>query len=173
MTIHIVLYQPEIPQNTGNIMRTCAGTNTKLHLIRPLGFSLDEKHLKRAAMDYYQFVNFKEYDDYQSFLEQNNPKHLYFLTRYGQKNHTEMNYNVDEDVYFVFGRESSGIPKAILKEHLDTCLRIPMNGHVRSLNLSNCAAILVYEALRQQGFPELLQEEPDFFKGKDWLLQDE
>lgn len=171
MTIHIVLFQPEIPQNTGNIMRTCAGTNTKLHLIHPLGFSLDEKHVRRAAMDYYQYVNYEEHASYEAFLAKEAPKHLFFLTRYGQKNHSDMDYNLTEDIYFVFGRESAGLPKEILREHLDTCLRIPMNEHVRSLNLSNCAAILVYEALRQQGYPGLYQEEPDFFKGKDWIIE--
>lgn len=171
MAIHIVLYEPEIPQNTGNIMRTCAATDTRLHLIKPLGFSLDEKHLKRAAMDYYQYVDYREYDNYEVFIEVNRPQYLYFLTRYGQKNHTEMNYAVNEDIYFMFGRESTGIPKKMLKDHLDMCLRIPMNEHVRSLNLSNCAAILVYEALRQQGFPQLSQEEPAVFKGKDWIIE--
>ena len=171
MTNHVVLFEPEIPQNTGNIMRTCAATGTKLHLIKPLGFSLEEKYLRRAAMDYYEYVDYEVYEDYADFLKKNQPKHLFFLTRYGQKNHTEMNYNLAEDVYFVFGKESSGIPKEILRHHLDTCLRIPMNGHVRSLNLSNCAAILIYEALRQQDYPGLYQEEPEFFKGKDWILE--
>jgi rRNA methylase, putative, group 2 len=169
--IHVVLYQPEIPPNTGNIMRTCAATNTMLHIIHPIGFSLEEKHLRRAAMDYYQFVNFKEYDSFEHFLSENNPKTIYFLTRYGQKNHTEIDYTKHQDVYFMFGRESTGIPKEILKAHLDTCLRIPMNNHVRSLNLANCVMVLVYEALRQTGFPDLSLAEPEEFKGKDWLEQ--
>ncbi len=170
--IHIVLYQPEIPQNTGNIMRTCVATGTMLHLIEPLGFSLDEKHLRRAAMDYYQHVEYKTYKSFDAFLEENDPQALYFFTRYGQKNHTQMDYAKDEDVYFVFGQESSGIPKELLKSHLDTCLRLPMNDKVRSLNLSNCAAILIYEALRQRGFEGLFQEEPESLKGRDWLEQD-
>jgi tRNA (cytidine/uridine-2'-O-)-methyltransferase len=170
MAIHVVLYAPEIPQNTGNIMRTCAATNTKLHLIKPLGFSLDEKHLKRAAMDYYQYVDYTVYEDYEAFMKTCRPEELYFLTRYGQKTHDGMDYTATDDVYFVFGRESSGLPKDILRDNLEHCLRIPMNDHVRSLNLSNCAAILVYEAQRQRGFNGLLSEEPENFKGKDWII---
>lgn len=172
MTIHIVLFEPEIPQNTGNIMRTCAATDTILHLIKPYGFSLDEKHVRRAAMDYYQYVQYHEYDSYADFIAQNQPEYIYFLTRYGSKNHSDMNYANGKDCYFMFGKESSGIPKEILKDHLDTCLRIPMNTNVRSLNLSNCAAILVYEALRQLDYPNLSMEEPEHFKGSDWIVKE-
>ncbi|GBU10615.1 tRNA Leu mC34,mU34 2'-O-methyltransferase [Erysipelotrichaceae bacterium] len=169
--IHIVLFEPEIPQNTGNIMRTCVATGAKLHLIEPLGFSLDEKHLRRAAMDYYEHISYKTYQTYADFIAENKPQALYFFTRYGKKNHTEMDYAANEDIYFMFGKESKGIPKEILADNVDMCMRIPMNDKVRSLNLSNCAAILVYEALRQRGFEGLSLEEPENFKGKDWLLK--
>jgi len=171
MTIHIVLYQPEIPQNTGNIMRTCAATGARLHLIKPLGFSLDEKHLKRAAMDYYQYVDYTVYEDYATFSATNPSKQIYFITRYAQQTHAAVDYSGQDDIYFVFGCESKGLPKALLQENLTHCLRIPMNGDVRSLNLSNCAAILVYEAYRQRDFAGLLSEEPENFKGRDWLLE--
>lgn len=175
MAIHIVLYQPEIPPNTGNIMRTCAATGVKLHLIHPLGFSLDEKHMRRAAMDYYEHVNFTEYESIEVFFEKNAGGKFYFLTRYGQKSYSSFDYsNVDEEIYFVFGSESKGIPKEILQPYFETCLRIPMNEHVRSLNVANCATVLLYEALRQQNFPGLLSEEPEAddkgFKGKDWIF---
>jgi len=170
MGIHVVLYQPEIPQNTGNIMRTCAATGTRLHLIKPLGFSLDEKHVRRAAMDYYQYVDYTVYESYADFIAQNDPECMYFITRYGQKTHTEADYSEHRDIYFMFGRESDGLPKEILKDNFSHCLRIPMNEDVRSLNLSNCAAILVYEAQRQRGFSGLLSEEPANFKGKDWII---
>lgn len=166
--IHIVLFEPEIPQNTGNIMRTCAATGAKLHLIEPLGFLLDEKHLKRAAMDYYQYVNYEVYENYEAFLLQNNKPNIYYLTRYGRKHHAEMDYTPQKDVYFMFGKESVGIPKEILKQNEERCIRIPMSNYVRSLNVSNCAAILIYEALRQQGFPDLSLSEPTVF-GKDDL----
>jgi len=171
MSIHVVLYEPEIPQNTGNIMRTCAASGTKLHLIKPLGFSLDEKHLKRAAMDYYEHVDYTVYENYEEFIERETPKHMYFMTRYAQKNHAQMSYPTDEDIYFVFGKESAGLPKELLRANLEYCLRIPMNDTVRSLNLSNCAAILVYEAQRQRQFAGLFSEEPANFKGKDWIIE--
>ncbi|MGL5042114.1 MAG: tRNA (uridine(34)/cytosine(34)/5-carboxymethylaminomethyluridine(34)-2'-O)-methyltransferase TrmL [Culicoidibacterales bacterium] len=169
--IHIILYQPEIPQNTGNIMRTCVATGAMLHLIEPLGFSLEEKQLRRAAVDYYEQIKYKTYPNYEAFIAQNKPSKIYFFTRHGKKNHTEMDYTVTADVYFMFGQESSGIPKQILRDNLEDCLRLPMNDLVRSLNLSNCAAILIYEALRQRGFEGLFQEEPDTLKGSHWLEQ--
>lgn len=170
--LHIVLYEPEIPQNTGNIMRTCAGTGAKLHLIEPLGFSLDEKHLRRAAMDYLEHVNYEVYKDYEDFLSKNNPDKIYYLSRHGQKRHTDVDYGTpDEEVYMMFGKESAGIPKELLQQDIERCVRIPMNGNVRSFNLSNCAAIVLYEALRQQDFPALSITEPEHFKGKDWLLE--
>ena len=167
--LNVVLYAPEIPQNTGNIMRTCAATNTKLHLIKPLGFSLDEKAIKRSGANYINECDYTVYENFDDFASKNKGTY-YFLTRYGHKPHTSFDYtNKKENIYLIFGRESTGIPKEILKEHLDTCLRIPMTDKVRALNLSNCVAIMVYEVLRQQDYNDLLREEP--FKGKDYLEQ--
>ncbi len=168
---HIVLYHPEIPQNTGNIMRTCAATNMKLHLIEPLGFSLDTKYVKRSAANYLEYVDYQVYKDYEQFLKANTGE-FYFITRYGNKTPDVMDYqNKDKDIYLIFGSESSGIPKEILKSHLDRCLRLPMTDKVRSLNLSNTVAILAYEVLRQQGYKGLFDHEPDTLKGKDYLLK--
>ena len=164
--LNIVLYEPEIPQNTGNIMRTCAATNTRLHLIKPLGFSLDEKVVKRSGANYINECDYTVYENFEDFKSKNKGKY-YFLTRYGHKPHSSFNYPKEENIYLIFGRESTGIPKEILKDHLDTCLRIPMTDKVRALNLSNCVAIMVYEALRQQDYPGLLRDEP--FKGADYL----
>lgn len=165
--INIVLYEPEIPQNTGNIMRTCAGTNTKLHLIKPLGFSLDEKSIKRSGVNYIENCNYEVYENYDDFASKNKGD-FYFLTRYGKKPHTSFNYSDStKNIYLVFGKESTGIPKSILKDHLDKCMRIPMNSNIRSLNLSNCVAIMLYEVLRQQDYNDLLRTEP--FKGADYL----
>lgn len=167
--LNVVLYAPEIPQNTGNIMRTCAATNTKLHLIKPLGFSLDEKAIKRSGANYINECDYTVYENFDDFANKNKGTY-YFLTRYGHKPHTSFDYtDKKENIYLIFGRESTGIPKEILKEHLDTCLRIPMTDKVRALNLSNCVAIMVYEVLRQQNYNDLLREEP--FKGKDYLEQ--
>lgn len=167
MVNNIVLYAPEIPQNTGNIMRTCAATNTRLHLIKPLGFSLDEKSIKRSGANYIDNCDYTIYEDWDDFVSKNKGDY-YFLTRYGKKPHTSFDYsNKERNIYLIFGRESSGIPKEILKNHLDNCLRIPMTDKVRALNLSNCAAIMIYEVLRQQNYNDLLREEP--FKGADYL----
>ncbi len=166
--INVVLYEPEIPGNTGNIMRTCAGTNVKLHLIEPLGFRLDEKSIKRSGVNYIDKCDYTVYKSYDEFKEKNKGT-FYYLTRYGSKPHTSFNYNTDENIYFVFGKESTGIPKDILKSDLEHCMRIPMNDNIRALNLSNSVAIMVYEALRQQNYPDLLFKEP--FKGEDYLLK--
>lgn len=169
MPLHVVLYQPEIPQNTGNIMRTCAGTNTTLHLIKPMGFKLDPKYMKRTAVNYLEHVNYFVYDTYQDFLTKNNGK-FYFITRYGKKSPKDFNFsNIEEDIYLVFGRESTGIPKEILREHLDNCLRLPMNDQIRSLNLANTVCVLIYEVLRQQDYHGLFKNEPESLKGPDWL----
>lgn len=169
--IHIVLYEPEIPQNTGNIMRTCMAFGMRLHLIEPLGFSLDDKHLKRAGMDYIDEVFWTIYPDWKAFAEVNHGS-MYFLTRYGFHTPSECNFKGDidkgEDIYLVFGKESTGIDKAILKEHLDRCIRIPMVPHARSLNLSNCVAILAYEAIAATEFAGLSDREVQ--KGADFLL---
>lgn len=167
---HIVLFEPEIPENTGNIMRTCVATNTKLHLIKPLGFSLSEKALRRSGVNYIDKLEYYVYEDFEDFKSKNKGTYYYF-TRYGHKPHTSFDYsNIDEEIYLIFGKESTGIPKEILREDLDHCMRIPMTENVRALNLSNCAAIVIYEVLRQQNFRDLLREEPH--KDKDYLLKD-
>ncbi len=167
--INIVLYAPEIPQNTGNIMRSCAATGAKLHLIEPLGFSLDEKSIKRSGANYIDSCDYTVYKNFEEF-EKQNPGEYYFLTRYGKKPHTEFDFSKkDKKIYLILGSESSGIPKELLHDHLETCMRIPMNNNVRALNLSNCAAIILYEVLRQQNYNDLLREEP--FKGADYLSE--
>ena len=166
--INIVLYEPEIPQNTGNIMRTCAGTYTKLHLIKPLGFSLEDRYLKRSGVNYIDNCDYKVYENYDDFLKQNSEGEFYFLTRYGKKPHSDFDFTAtDKDIYLVFGKESTGIPKEILSKHLDRCLRIPTNGNIRALNLSNCVALVLFEVLRQQDYPNLSKVE--IIKGEDFL----
>ncbi|CAH0264780.1 MULTISPECIES: tRNA (uridine(34)/cytosine(34)/5-carboxymethylaminomethyluridine(34)-2'-O)-methyltransferase TrmL [Peribacillus] len=156
MSIHVVLYQPQIPANTGNIARTCAGTDTSLHLIRPLGFSTDDKQLKRAGLDYWENVKIHYYDSLEEFYERNAGGEFYYLTKFGEQPHSSFDYSdQDSEIYFIFGRETTGLPKVLIQENMDRCLRIPMTDKVRSLNLSNTAAILVYEALRQQNYREL------------------
>ena len=165
---HIVLFEPEIPQNTGNIMRTCVATNTKLHLIKPLGFVIDDAHLKRSAVNYIDKLDYEIYENFEDFKNKNKGVYYYF-TRYGHKPHTSFNYSNKscEDLYFIFGKESTGALKEILQKDLDHCMRIPMTGNVRALNLSNSVAIVVYEALRQQDYNDLLREES--IKGADYL----
>lgn len=168
--INVVLFEPEIPENTGNIMRTCAGTGTKLHLIRPLGFVLSEGIVKRSAVNYMDKVNYTLYDDFDDFVEKN-PGEYYFFTRYGKKPHSEIDFtDKSKNIYLIFGKESTGIPKEILRKYLDRCIRIPCSDDIRCLNVSNCVAIAVYEVLRQQDYNDLLRYEP--FKGEDWLLED-
>ena len=140
--INIVLYEPEIPQNTGNIMRTCAGTYTKLHLIKPLGFSLSDKYLKRSGVNYIEHCDYEVYDNYDDFLSKNQDGEFYYLTRYGKKTHCSFDFSDQtKNIYLVFGKESTGIPKDILANKLDRCLRIPTNANIRALNLSNCVAL--------------------------------
>ncbi|MCQ2508645.1 MAG: tRNA (uridine(34)/cytosine(34)/5-carboxymethylaminomethyluridine(34)-2'-O)-methyltransferase TrmL [Dorea sp.] len=148
--INIVLHEPEIPANTGNIGRTCVATGTRLHLIEPLGFSLDEKKLKRAGMDYWKDLDVTTYIDYQDFLEKNPGAKIYMATTKSDKVYTEVEY--EDGCYIMFGKESAGIPEEILVENKETCVRIPMIGEIRSLNLSNSVAIMLYEALRQLNF---------------------
>lgn len=168
--INVVLYEPEIPQNTGNIMRTCVATNSHLHLIKPLGFKLDDAHMKRSAVNYIENLNYTVYENWEDFKSKNNGT-FYYLTRYGHKPHSTFDYtNKDENIYLVFGKESTGIPKEILKNDLEYCMRIPMTDKVRALNVSNSVAIMVYEVLRQQEYRDLLRDEP--FKGKDYLERD-
>ncbi|WP_216830765.1 tRNA (uridine(34)/cytosine(34)/5-carboxymethylaminomethyluridine(34)-2'-O)-methyltransferase TrmL [Alkalihalobacterium elongatum] len=157
MGLHIVLYQPEIPANTGNIARTCAGTDTSLHLIRPLGFSTDDKMLKRAGCDYWPNVKINYYDSMDELFNTFPAGLFYFIETVGTKNYSEFDYSDEsKDIFFVFGRETTGLPKELLEERKDYCLRIPQNEKIRSLNLSNTAAIVIYEAIRQQGFRGLV-----------------
>lgn len=156
MGIHVVLYQPEIPANTGNIARTCAATNTPLHLIHPLGFSTEDKYLKRAGLDYWEFVQIHNYDSLDHFFQANKGGKFCFITKFGKSKHTDFDLsNKDEEIYFMFGKETTGLPKDLIAQYPETCLRLPMTENVRSLNLSNTAAILIYEALRQQNYPGL------------------
>jgi tRNA (cytidine/uridine-2'-O-)-methyltransferase len=156
VSINVVLYQPQIPSNTGNIARTCAGTDTNLHLIRPLGFSTDDKMLKRAGLDYWQFVNIFYYDSLDDFYEKNVGGEFFYITKFGKKPFSSFDYsNVSKNYFFIFGRETTGLPKEVIENNKETSLRIPMNENIRSLNLSNTAAILIYEALRQQNYAHL------------------
>ena len=148
--LNIVLHEPEIPANTGNIGRTCVATNTRLHLIEPLGFRLDEKSLKRAGMDYWDQLDVRTYIDYNDFLEKNPGAKIYMATTKAEKVYTDVSY--EPDCYIMFGKESAGIPEEILVNHKDECVRIPMMGEIRPLNLGNSVAIVLYEALRQNGF---------------------
>ena len=149
--LNIVLHEPEIPANTGNIGRTCVASGTRLHLIEPLGFSLSEKALKRAGMDYWKELDVTTYIDYQDFLDQNPGAKIYMATTKARKVYTEVAY--EPDCYIMFGKESAGIPEEILVENQENCIRIPMMGDIRSLNLGNSVAVVLYEALRQNGFP--------------------
>ncbi len=158
--INIVLFEPEIPGNTGNIMRTCVATDSKLHLIKPLGFSLDEKYIRRSGVNYIDKCDYTLYENIDEFFEKNKGEY-YFLTRYGHKTGDSFDYSdASKNIYFIFGKESTGIPKEILKPHIDRCIRIPMTDNVRALNLSNTVAIMTYEALRQQNYNDLLRDEP-------------
>ncbi len=166
--INIVLFEPEIPQNTGNIMRTCAGTYTKLHLIKPFGFLLDDKHLKRSGVNYIENCDYTIYEDYDDFMSKNKDGDFYYLTRYGKQTYSDVDFsNNNKNIYLVFGKESTGIDKRILKDNLDKCFRIPTNDKIRALNLSNCAALVLFEVLRQQNFPNLSKVETQ--KGEDYL----
>lgn len=166
--INIVLFEPEIPQNTGNIMRTCAGTGAKLHLIKPLGFSLNDRYVKRSGVNYIEKCNYEVYENYEDFLNKNSGGNFCFLTRYGKSIYTEYDYSdVNSNIYLIFGKESTGIPKQILKSNLTKTFRIPMNENIRALNLSNSVAIVLFEALRQQNFLNLSRVE--MIKGADYL----
>ena len=148
--LNIVLYEPEIPANTGNIGRTCVATGTRLHLIEPLGFRLDEKSLKRAGMDYWKDLDVTTYIDFNDFMEKNPGAKIYMATTKAPNVYTDVKY--EPDCYIMFGKESAGIPEVVLVEHKEDSIRIPMLGDIRSLNLGNSVAIVLYEALRQNGF---------------------
>ena len=168
--INIVLYEPEIPGNTGNIMRTCVATGSKLHLIEPLGFKLDDSSIKRSGVNYIDKLDYTVYKNWDDFFEKNTGD-FYYFTRYGHKPHSSFDYSdVKRNIYLIFGKESTGIPKEILRKDLEHCMRIPMTDNVRALNLSNCVAIVTYEVLRQQDYVNLLREEPH--KDKDFLIKD-
>ena len=161
MRINIVLYQPEIPQNTGNIARTCAATGASLHLIKPLGFTLDDRKMKRAGLDYWDKLDVTFYEDFDSFLKKNPESVCYFFSTKANKNYTDIDY--PDNVFLVFGPETRGLPEELLKSHYENCVRIPMLDSLRSLNLSNSVAIAVYEVLRQSGFSSM-KTASDYFE---------
>ena len=154
--IHIVLHEPEIPQNTGNIARTCAATGASLHLIRPLGFTIDDKRMKRAGLDYWDKLDVHFYDGLEDFYAKHPDAVVYYFTTKAQHRHIDVQY--PEEVFLMFGKETRGLPEDMLFAHPDTCVRIPMRNHLRSLNLSNSVAIAVYEVLRQYDFEGLQAE---------------
>ena len=154
--LNIVLHEPEMPANTGNIGRTCVVAGARLHLIEPLGFSINDKMVKRAGLDYWDKLDVTVYDDFNDFCERNPGAKIYMATTKAHKTYTEVSY--EPDCYIMFGKESAGIPEEILVDHEATCVRIPMIGDIRSLNLSNSVAIVLYEALRQNNFDHMNQE---------------
>ncbi|MCX7749238.1 MAG: tRNA (uridine(34)/cytosine(34)/5-carboxymethylaminomethyluridine(34)-2'-O)-methyltransferase TrmL [Clostridia bacterium] len=154
MPINIVLVEPEIPQNTGNIVRTCASTGTSLHLIRPLGFSVEDRYLKRAGLDYWDLIDICYYDSFDELRVKYKNNKFYYATTKAVKTYTDVCY--EKDCFLVFGKETAGLPEELLKENKEGCIRIPMKEDVRSLNLSNSVAVILFEALRQQGFEGLL-----------------
>jgi tRNA (cytidine/uridine-2'-O-)-methyltransferase len=154
--LNIVLVEPQIPQNTGNISRTCAVTGAHLHLVRPLGFEVSDKHLKRAGLDYWDKLDITYYDGLDDFFEKNPEGNFYYFTTKGRKIHSDVEY--PDNAYLVFGREDKGLPEELLYNNPERCVRIPMRNELRSLNLSNSAAIAVYEVLRQWDYPDLSRE---------------
>lgn len=158
MPNHIVLFQPEIPANTGNIARTCLATNSVLHLIRPLGFSTEDKMVKRAGLDYWDQVNIHYHDSIEELYEAFPNGNYYYIENFGEKSYTDFDFShTEEELFFVFGRESDGIPKELLYGLEGRCLRIPMTDRVRSLNLSNTVSIILFHVLAQQDFPNLIK----------------
>ena len=159
MKLNIVLVEPEIPQNTGNIARTCAATGAKFHLVKPLGFSIDQKQVKRAGLDYWDKLEIEEHNNFYEFLEKYKPEenNMYFITTKGTHCYSDVDYSKMEEVFILFGKETKGLPEDILKKYIEKTARIPMKPTLRSLNLSNSVAIVAYEILKQKGF-ENLQE---------------
>ena len=153
---NVVLVEPEIPPNTGNIARTCAITGVKLHLVKPIGFSIDDKHLRRAGLDYWEYLQLEVHESLENFLEKYGTKKLYLATTHGNVCYSEIHY--EPNSFILFGKETAGLPKQFIAEHQDTAIRVPMgnNPDLRSLNLSNSVAVVLYEALRQHNFPNLL-----------------
>ena len=167
--VNVVLFEPEIPQNTGNIMRTCVATDCKLHLIGPLGFDINNKKFRRATTNHITWAEYQYYESFAEF-EKKNVGAYFFMTRYGKKPHSSIDFAgvpADKEIYLIFGKESTGVPYDILKAHLDNCFRIPMHADCRSLNLSNAAAIAIYECMRQLDYPNLSLTEVQ--KGEDFL----
>ena len=166
--MHIVLVEPEIPQNTGNIARTCAATGAMLHLIKPLGFSLEDKYLKRAGLDYWNLMQFRAYENWQDFLGENPGAEMRFFSTKAPRHYAQARYT--DGMYLVFGKETKGLDEELLRREYDKCVRIPMRPEARSLNLSNSVAIALYEALRQQEFPGLSGEGTlaDAPQGPEW-----
>lgn len=157
MSLNIVMVEPEIPQNTGNVARTCAATGARLHLVKPMGFEIDDKKLKRAGLDYWHLVDITYYESLDEFMEIHKNDTMFYFTTKAPRAYTEVEFS--DDVYLLFGKETKGLPENLLKEHYDDrCVRIPMIDQARSLNLSNAVAIATYEFLRQKNFAKLLQE---------------
>ena len=167
MKINVVMVEPEIPQNTGNIARTCAAIGAKLHLVHPLGFSISEKAVKRAGLDYWDKVEIEEHNSFDEFLKKYKPEenNMFFATTKGKHVYSEPNYSKMEEVFLLFGKETKGLPEDILQKYIDKTIRIPMRNNLRSLNLSNSVAIVVYEVLRQKEF-ENLEEISSYFDKK-------
>ena len=155
MGLHVVLIEPEIPQNTGNISRTCAATNTALHLVHPLGFAITEKHLRRAGLDYWKYLTLTEYPNTPAFFDAHGEKELYYVTTKSDQTYADITY--PKECFFLFGKETLGLDEELLAHHRSRCIRIPMVSEARSLNLSNAVAVLIYEYYRQQGFDSLMQ----------------
>lgn len=155
-SLNIVLVEPQIPQNTGNIARTCAATGARLHLVEPMGFHVDDKKLKRAGLDYWHLLDITYYEDLEDFFQKNRDRQFFYFTTKGRHIHTEVSY--PDNCYLVFGREDAGLPEELLKENEKRCLRLPMKSEARSLNLSNTVAVGVFEVLRQWGYPELKEQ---------------
>lgn len=164
MKINVVMVEPEIPQNTGNIARTCATIGAKLHLVKPLGFEITDKYLKRAGLDYWDKLDIEEHESLNSFLAKYRPEenNMFFATTKACNCYSDVDYSNFDEIFILFGKETKGLPEDLLKENLSNTIRIPMREHLRSLNLSNSVAIIVYEVLRQQGFQNL-ESETNYF----------
>lgn len=169
MAVHVVLYEPEIPQNTGNVIRTCVACGVTLHLIEPLGFDLMKKHIRRSTTNHLENARIETHANFEAFAEKN-PGEYFYSTRYGKMPHSSFEFGAaggDRDIYLIFGKESTGIPYDLLRQNLDRCFRIPMSEKCRSLNLSNSVAIVLYEVMRQLDYPGLSFREVE--KGEDFL----
>ena len=167
MKLNVVMVEPEIPQNTGNIARTCAATGAKLHLVHPLGFDISEKAVKRAGLDYWNKVEIEEHESFEDFLEKYKPQehNMFFVTTKGKHVYSEPNYHEMDEIFLLFGKETKGLPEDILQKYIDKTIRIPMRPNLRSLNLSNSVSIVVFDVLRQKGF-DGLEEISNYFNDK-------